>query len=222
MGSLPRYATGATSWLSILNRYEHQLQFDVLFGRSIEYRNGDKATVQGTAISCSTALSSGYVMSSGSHYAEFEIIAGAPYIGVVRPMPVLDAGLFDSDCFFVGDGYESFYPRFLALRSGEWGDGNVHTCEYGCCLGRMSWTDWEDEDSEHLNLYWEGMESCGTGDAIGMLLNLDEGTLTIYKNNRRLGVMKDGLSGSYCWYATVEHATVTIRRGTPPNIDNTM
>ena len=43
-----------------------------------------------------------------------------------------------------------------------------------------------------------------TGDTVGMLLNLDEGTLIVYKNNRRLGVMKDGLSGSYCWYVTVD------------------
>ena len=81
----------------------------------------------------------------------------------------------------------------------------------------MSWTNWDDE--KHWDLHWDGMEDCNTGDMIGMLLNLDHGTLTVYKNNRRLGVMKDGLSGWYCWYATIaaKDSTVAIKRGTPPS-----
>ena len=61
------------------------------------------------------------------------------------------------------------------------------------------------------------MEDCNTGDVIGMLLlNLEEGTLTVYKNNRRLGVMKDGLSGLYCWYTSVWGGTaVTLKREEP-------
>ncbi|EJK49548.1 hypothetical protein THAOC_31564, partial [Thalassiosira oceanica] len=62
----------------------------------------------------------------------------------------------------------------------------------------MSWTNWDDELTGGVE--WDGMESCQSGDTVGMLLNLDEGTLTVYKNNRRLGVMKDGLSGPYCWF----------------------
>ncbi|EJK69816.1 hypothetical protein THAOC_08889 [Thalassiosira oceanica] len=219
MSSLPRYVSGTTTWLSILHRFEHPLQFDVLLGNSIEYRNGDKATIHGTA-NTSTALSSGYVMSSGSHYAEYEIIAGEPFIGVVRPMPGLDAGSFGDYSYFVGD--EPRYPTFLAQRSSGWGAcSNVHACDYSCGDGEMNWTDWE--EVEYLALRWEGMEGCGRGDTVGMLLNLGEGTLTVYKNSRRLGVMRDGLSGSYCWYATVnEDDMVTIKRGTPPNIDNTM
>ncbi|EJK74263.1 hypothetical protein THAOC_04069, partial [Thalassiosira oceanica] len=222
MSSLPQYVTGAMSWLSILNRFEHLLLFDVLLGNNIEYRNGDKATIQGTstAVSTSTALSSGYVMSSGSHYAEYEIIASAPFIGVVRPMPGLDVASFRDYCWFIGKS-GSFYPTFLAQRSAGWGDGNVHACDYSCGDGEMSWTDWEDE--EHLGLRWEGREGCGSGDTVGMLLNLDEGTLTVYKNNRQLGVMKNGLSGSYCWYVSLRRdEAVTIQGGTPPNIDNTV
>ena len=65
------------------------------------------------------------------------------------------------------------------------------------------------------------MEACSSGDTIGMLLNLNEGTLTIFKNNRRLGVAKDGLSGSYCWYATMEEdSAVTIRSGGTRNVVN--
>ena len=32
-----------------------------------------------------------------------------------------------------------------------------------------------------------------------MLLDLDQGTMTVYKNDERLGVMATGLSGEYSW-----------------------
>ena len=38
---------------------------------------------------------------------------------------------------------------------------------------------------------------------LGLLLDLDEGTLTVYKDGTRLGVMMDGLSGEYTWVAEI-------------------
>ena len=47
---------------------------------------------------------------------------------------------------------------------------------------------------------WEGRQDARKqGDRIGMLLDLDQGTMTVYKNDERLGVMATGLSGEYCW-----------------------
>jgi hypothetical protein len=46
---------------------------------------------------------------------------------------------------------------------------------------------------------WEGMQAAKQGDRIGMLLDLDQGTMTVYKNDERLGVMATGLSGEYSW-----------------------
>lgn len=52
--------------------------------------------------------------------------------------------------------------------------------------------------------------------SVGLLLDLDAGTLTVYKN----GVMKDGLSGEYCWLMSVQGASnstaVQIKRGYIP------
>ena len=61
MSSLPRYVHGMTTWLSILNKLEHLLLFNVLLGGGIEHRNGNKATVYGTGhpLVC-TAVSSIY------------------------------------------------------------------------------------------------------------------------------------------------------------------
>ena len=221
MDSLPQYVSGTTTWLSILYNFDHPLLFDVLLGGGIEHRNGNKATVYGTGhpLVC-TAVSSIYIMRTGSHFAEFKI-TGAPYIGIARPLPNLDAGATANENRYHFIGEPDFYPDFLAQRSDEWGVGNVQACEYFCGTGRNSWTRWEDDDEEEEEertlIGWEGMESCETGDTIGMLLNLVEGTLTVYKNNRRLGVMKDGLSGSYCWYGSVSSGSaVAIKRGVLP------
>jgi hypothetical protein len=53
---------------------------------------------------------------------------------------------------------------------------------------------------------WEGQNYTvdgDEGDAIGMLLDFDDGTLTIFRDEaaglERLGVMARGLSGEYCW-----------------------
>jgi hypothetical protein len=52
--------------------------------------------------------------------------------------------------------------------------------------------------------HWEGWQSTQKdGDRIGMLLDLDHGTMTIYKNDERLGVMATGLSGEYSWAVTL-------------------
>ena len=219
MSCLPQYASGTTTWLSILNRFEHLLVFDVLLGRYIEHQNGDLTAVCGIDadgaddedidITTSTAVASGFVMTSGVHYAEFKI-TGFACIGIVRPMPGLDAGSYDEFSFI---HERSLYPDFFAQRSDDW--GSIHACEYNACVtsGKLSWTDWEASTGDP---YVDIMTSIdGT---IPMLLNLDKGTLTAYGLVETM--VMDGLSGPYCWYASVDgwsSNAVAIRRGTPPS-----
>ncbi|EJK63967.1 hypothetical protein THAOC_15348 [Thalassiosira oceanica] len=118
-------------------------------------------------------------------------------------MPGLDANEYETFSFIQ---VPELYPDFLDRRSDDWGDGNVHACEYWAYNGQTYWANWansQEEEDESFVESWEGMESCMTGDTVGMLFNLDEGTLSVYKNNRRLGIMKDGLLGPYCWYVVV-------------------
>ena len=59
--------------------------------------------------------------------------------------------------------------------------------------------------------------SSSDDDELGMLLDLDEGTLSVYKDGRKLGIMMQGLVGSYCWVVSIfSEADVTIKRGTIP------
>ena len=48
---------------------------------------------------------------------------------------------------------------------------------------------------------WEGQhDATEQGDRIGMLLDLDQGSMTIWKNDEKLGVMMaEGLTGPLCW-----------------------
>ena len=50
---------------------------------------------------------------------------------------------------------------------------------------------------------WEGRQSTREqGDCIGMLLDIDQGSMTVWKNDVRLGVMvAAGLSAPLCWAA---------------------
>ena len=196
VGARVTLSRGTRTWLSILRETEHPLKFDTLLGRGIEHAN-ERRTFIHTDYGICTAVASNYVMESGVHYAELSI-TGKNYIGIVRPMPNLDPARYANDGFSFFK--RSLFDDFLAARTDEWGAGNVHVCYYSLYNGTMGWTNWAGE--EQLGAVWEGRgERCRTGATVGMLLNLDDGTLTVYKNNRRLGVMKDGLSGSYCWYA---------------------
>lgn len=47
---------------------------------------------------------------------------------------------------------------------------------------------------------WDGMCPMEAGDLIGLLLDLDQGSLTAYKNGKRMGIIvPEGLSGEFCW-----------------------
>jgi hypothetical protein len=47
---------------------------------------------------------------------------------------------------------------------------------------------------------WDGCQGAGDGDRIGLLLDLKAGSLTVYKNDARLGMITSaGLKGEYCW-----------------------
>ena len=210
--TLPRRVVGTTTWLAVLHESENPLKFDTILGGGIEYQDGRKTSVIGKGGPC-TAVASNYVMQSGVHYAEFHI-ARVALIGVVRPLNLSpDVYANRNFTFFLSE----FFGDFLAARTESWGSGDVHSCNHSSARGTLSWTDWD--DSVESFVQWEGMEKCTSGDTVGMLLDLNEGTLSVYKNNRRLGVMKDGLDGSYYWHVTIwQGNAVTIKKGEPPRV----
>jgi hypothetical protein len=99
---------------------------------------------------------------------------------------------------------------------------NIDCCLMNTFLGSgfilKRWKEWKESElaamdeeqreqakAENMNhpFHWEGMErSNETSFKIGMVLDLDEGTLDVYKNDRRLGTLMTGLVGEYCWVVT--------------------
>jgi hypothetical protein len=108
-------------------------------------------------------------MRAGRHYAQFTV-AGLVVRGSMVYFGVIRSG-------WAGEGGEEadavdghcFYNTYNGSRS----------------PGRRDWVGMQDAYEE--------------GGRIGMLLDLDQGTMTVYKNDERLGVMATGLSGEYSW-----------------------
>ena len=61
------------------------------------------------------------------------------------------------------------------------------------------------------------MQDAEEGDRIGMLLDLDQGSMTVWKNDEKMGVMvAEGLSGEYCWAVELYHADNSARIESAP------
>jgi len=119
---------------------------------------------------------------------------------------------------------ETMSPIYNVSTYAQW-DSNCHACAYNAASGKAMWVGWDsekDDPNDQLKdieiTEWEGMETLPPGSVLGLLLDLDEGTLTVYKDNRRLGVMKDGLEGSFCWFVETFHpCEVEINREPVPS-----
>ena len=182
------------------------LTFDQLT-ESIEYVEGNKSHIVvngGGPILGVTAISNN-VMMAGKHYASFEVSNGTGmFIGVMRPGEAMQSA---------GGGplWPEFYENFTQRRESKQYNNNVNCCVYDTFNGWFLSSDWgggfgkidqQDGPLEELSDCFE----------VGMLLNLDEETLSVYNNG-----IKRGLAGHYCWVvATAVGSQVTIKRGIVP------
>ena len=143
-------------------------------------------------------------------------------VSVVRPVSLTDGVDFKADwggsvnpVIVTSSYYPAVSEKLRSQRTAKWGESNVHCCSYFCNGGRCYWTDWHNEDDYSD---WQGQESLPGSGTIGLLLDLDEGTLSMFVNGRRLGVMKEGLGGEYCWFVATRFAcTISISRCRAPN-----
>ncbi len=169
-------------------------------------------------IAC-TAICSDYVMTSGRHYAKFTVTSERYgedmfryfycHLGIMRPIhshfrpwpawsPLYGQLLSRS---ILGESFAEHY------KTDAWGEGDVHCCLYYDFEGTCEWSNWDSTlEGIHEDLRWDGMlGSYLRHDTreYGLLLDLDVGTLSMYKDDRCLGVMMRGLTGEYCWCAEI-------------------
>ena len=109
-----------------------------------------------------------------------------------------------------------FFEHFTQRKGSVQYNNSVNCCLYYSSSGICWSSDWG--EGATVEEKWDGMEGVSNGSyKVGMLLDLDGGTLSVYKNGRKLGVMKRGLAGQYCWVVSLAVGTqVTIKRGTVP------
>ena len=219
--ALPRYNNeSAIARLRQLDLLRKQLEFGQLIGRDINFTSAEtKSSVTSDGGGCYSALSN-HVMRCGTHRAIFNISNETVFFihfGITKPLEGWDEKGLDrfNPVQVRSSKHES--RDLLAERTERWGTSDVNCCSYCCYDGVCHWSNWSYWDIDG----WEGQETLSEAGTIGLLLDLDEGTLTVYKNGRRLGVMKIKLSGEYCWFTCMfgyskRKSTVSIERGKLP------
>ena len=186
-GWVPR--RGLESWLGLMHGVELlrlPLAFDRAHALVTLSENGAVATGgddnDGWESVLRTAANT-VVMRSGRHFAQFTVLAvGADelmFFAALRPEYAEGGGLANG-WVHAQDGH-CFYRT-----------------DTGHCYPAYSGYD------PDPGYDWEGVQTAKQGDRIGMLLDLDQGSMTVWKNGQRLGVMKaEGRTGPLCWAARV-------------------
>ena len=205
--ALPRMAD--QSYIEVYNellKHREPRVFDQLVGPNLSYVNDDKSHVKLVGESNVNTAICNHVMRAGKHYVTFTIggFRANVQVGLIRPVKDFDKRNYKS----FGLLTPSYFGKLENERTERWGDSCVYICVLrlisgNCALGGRRWF-FHDET-------WDGQESFRVGDDIGMLLDLDAGTLAVYKNGRRLGVMRDELSGDYCWVSSMRRTGTTVR-----------
>ena len=148
---------------------------------------------------------------AGKHYVSFEVCdvyGNGLMLGVMRPGEAMQSAKGRPLI-------PNFYNHFTQRNGSRQYNNSVNCCMYYSWSGSCWSHDWGEGDSDGET--WDGMERLSPPFKIGMLLDLDEGTLSVYKNGRKLGVMKRGLAGHYCWVVSMALGNkVTIKRGAVP------
>ncbi|EJK57928.1 hypothetical protein THAOC_21988 [Thalassiosira oceanica] len=196
---LPRH--DGEGWIELCHHLlmlRARLTFDQLVGCCLEYHEGDKAAVHGT-FGASSAICGNHIMRAGKHWATFVLRSeDAAYqsVGVIRPLPGWDQRRL-----------EDFHPSNDIIRDDlrrEWTtrwEGDVHFCQF-YRDGMLFYSDWEAE-GESAAFFWEGFHNYDKRiHTLGLLLDLDGGTLSVYQKGQKVGTLKNGLAGVYCWIAS--------------------
>ena len=232
------------SWIGLyhefLKLFRLPLQFDKLVGNGIQYKSNTGKTSVCSIIGYRTGTAiCGNIMRAGKHHVSFQVNDNDPSLnyeiscGIMRPTTEDITSL--QRCSPTDDDLSGYSLKDYGILHRN----NVDCCLVdacmGCCLTRKRWKIWEESELMRMNgeqrMKAEIQNLCEpsllmeeeTEDAsfkIGMVLDFDEGTLDLYKNDRRIGTMKTGLVGEYCWVVSmfvaasdeVEETSVSIGR----------
>jgi hypothetical protein len=132
------------------------------------------------------AVCAGHVMRAGRHATDFTIVR----FFVDGLGPVIGLALAEIDVT----------QKNAFVRDGFWGIDSSN----GSLIGKR-------RAAFRIPEAWEGQEGFKQGDVVGLLLDCDAGTLSVKKNGRRLGVAATGLTGEFCWAASMGRGNDALR-----------
>jgi len=206
-----------------LSLLRSKLTFDQLVGANIQYGNDETIVRTRTDFGSSSALCSNHVMRSGRHFAGFVGTGSGGFAaGVMRPVQI-DRSDFSAvrELAIFSPVMEKFREYLRNKSTERWTDSNVHCCRVDTA-GCFNWYDWTSTGYQLTSTGYQQnsiIDGFLNGGPFELLLDLDEGTLSLYHDGERIAMLKDGLSGEYCWFATVYtdlmgwgDASVTIER----------
>jgi len=204
------------SWLANYHYLRSVIIFDQLSGFVYVNDTDKSCIIKNNSAVCASAIANN-IMKTGRHYVSFDASTRVFLSGVMRP------GTLINRSNAVNPTQAEFY-RINYSQSAESlvynTNNSIHCCLYygsdGACYSCHLHKD--NVKNSIRNITW--MESfIRRGGEVGMLLDLDEGTLSAYQNGQSLGVMKRGLVGHYCWVVSIlggSGAQVTIKREKVP------
>jgi hypothetical protein len=181
---------GTERWISLMHEAE-QLRLPPVFCRFCP--DGFAVGEQGRLVTATRwmdqAAACSTVMRSGRHFGQFSLVEGG-FMMLGVVRPSWDAV---SELHAHEQGHHVFY----------------HTGSGQRFLGKRKG-----------KRKWPGMaRAAGEGDCIGLMLDFDEGSVTVFKNNVQLGVMvASGLHGDYCWAVGIATPGYTVRLQSLPAI----
>ena len=225
-GSLPKYdGESDICFYRALGLLRQPLRFDELVGNGFRPQENPASISFTGGGNCSTAMS-GHAMRGGRHFVEFLIASTSRmplvFLGVIRPVSLTDGIDLEDDWRGIVDpgtvsrsNKSAVAEKLRSQRTTKWGGSNIHCCTYSCYSGSCNWTDWDNKEDYSD---WQGSEGLGGSGTIGLLLDLNEGTLSVFKDGRRLGVAKTGLDGEYVWFVSFWKAcAISMSKGRAPN-----
>ena len=200
-GWVPR--RGRASWLGLMHEVA-VLRAGWMFSRAhpdLTPSENDTVVTRTNSNGGASIATCGAVTRAGCHYAEFTALSRASLqlFGVVRP----DWGATLSD-----GGVDRPEP---------WGSPDATGAPGHCFFrtdGGYRFPGW---NGSRTHGDWQGKRSVDKlWDCIGMLLDLDAGTMALWLNGERLGVMVTDLSGEYRWTIDLERAGSSASIGSAP------
>lgn len=186
------------SWLrrySELLHLRRPLVFDRLYGDLRHIQRNDCSKVVASGVMGPHAAVCTSPMRAGVHVAAFTITGkGVVGVGVLRQIKGMGP-VTEGDAVPVKRA--GSYYRLLRETYDTSADdaGGVKICTFNCTKGDGTWSNGRVSGG----IPFHRGEAVTVNDVVGLRLNLDRGTLTVYKNGRRLGALKKGLTGEYWW-----------------------